>query len=349
MRTKKNGLEPLTLNKSSRRLYLNNWAILSSENEVKWHFGDIDDERLIQTLYFVDALGKLGAEILGQVIGVIRLRYPRPHPTQAREIMVVSLMDKYNIVISDPLVTTRLMSKIESDPIPPFDDMRSILAGGASVIYSQFYSQEEVLDRKIVDSLFQEAVNAVTYKEDVYAGNGACSFSALSLEELLFFHALLKEAFESYYSVMVPGQPWGIISSLSGADLYLAYDPPVDAALISSFSSVITNYTRFLFEAFPARLIFGMAQQSAMDFIATEKNLFVINNPRKMFRLQKFQRMWRKVPSEIAHDLAPAMKNYFTELILQEREERIKKLKFHQIINLMTHMGIRRARKYKIP
>ena len=339
------------MNETSRRLYLNNWAILSAENEVKWHFGDIDDERLIQTLYFVNALGKLGAEILGQVIGVIRLRYPRPHPTQAREIMVVSLMDKYNIVISDPLVTTRLMSKIESDtsPVPPFDDMRSILAGGASVIYSQFHSQEEILEEEVVDKLFQEALSAVTYKEDVFVGDGACSFSALSLEELLFFHALLKDVFESYYSLMFPGRPWGIISSSSGADLYLTHDPPVDSALISSFSSVIANYTRFLFEAFPARLIFGMAQQSAMDFIATDKNLFVINNPRKLFRLQKFQRKWKRIPADVADDLAPAMKNYFTELILQEREESIKKLKFHQIINLMTHMGIHRARKYKIP
>jgi hypothetical protein len=330
---------------------LNNWAILSADNEVKWHFGDIDEERLLQTLYFVNALGKLGAEILGQVIGVIRLRYPRPHPTQAREIMVVSLMDKYNIVISDPLATTRLMSRIESDsgPDPPFDDMRSILAGGASVIYSQFYSQEEVLDRQVVDSLFQEAVNAVTYKKEVFVGNGACSFSALSLEELLFFHALLKELFESYYSVMVPSQPWAIISSMSGADLYLTYGPPVDGALISSFSSVIATYTRFLFEAYPSRLIFGIAQQSAMDFIATEKNFFVINNPRKLFHLQKFQRQWEKIPSEVARDLAPAMKDYFTDLILQERQESIKKLKFHQIVNLMTHMGIRRARKYKLP
>ncbi|MFX1517365.1 MAG: hypothetical protein ACFFC6_13760 [Promethearchaeota archaeon] len=344
-------MDSQNLNDTSRRLYLNNWAILSADNEVIWHFGDIDNDRLVQTLYFVNALGKLGAEILGQVIGVIRLRYPRPHPTQAREIMVVSLMDKFNIVISDPLVTTRLMSRIESnfDPKPPFDDMRSILAGGASVIYSQFYSQEEILDNSIVDSLFQEAVSAVTYKEDVYVGEGACSFSALSLEELLFFHALLKDVFESYYSVMFPGQPWGIISSLSGADLYLTYDPPVDSALISSFSSVITNYARFLFEAFPARLIFGMAQQSAMDFIATEKNLFIINNPRKLFRLQKFQRKWKKIPSDVTTDLTPAMKNYFTELILQEREESIKKLKFHQIINLMTHMGIQRARKYKLP
>lgn len=345
----KNGLESVILDETSRRLYLNNWAILAADNEVRWHFGDITEERLIQTIYFVDALGKLGAEILGQVIGVIRLRYPKPHPTNADEIMVVSLMDKYHIVISDPLVTTRLMSRIEleSDPIPPIDDMRSILAGGASVIYSKFYEQD-VLDHQVVDSLFQEAVSAVTYNEKVFVGEGQCSFSALSLEELLFFHALLKDLFEAYYSVMVPGSPWGTISSLTGADLYLSYKPPVDAALISSFASVIVNYTRFLFGAFPERLIFGIAQQSAMDFITTNNNLFVINNPKKLLKLQKFQRKWKKIPTEVANDLAPAMKDYFTELSLLEQRERLKNFKFHRLINYFTKMGIRRARAYKL-
>ncbi|UCE12325.1 MAG: hypothetical protein JSV04_08995 [Candidatus Heimdallarchaeota archaeon] len=337
------------MNERTRRLYLNNWAILAVDNEVQWHFGDITEDELIQTINFVNALGKLGAEILGQVIGVIRLRYPKPHPTQADEIMVVSLMDKYHIVISDPLVTTRLMRRIEldSDPVPPFDDMRSILAGGASVIYSKFYEQE-VLDHRVVDSFFQEAVSAVTYSEKVFVGEGQCSFSALSLEELLFFHALLKELFEAYYSVVVPGSPWGAISSLSGADIYLTYEPPVDAALISSLASVIVNYTRFLFGAFPERLIFGMAQQSVMDFIATDTNLFVINNPKKLLTLQKFQRKWKKIPTEVAHDLAPAMKDYFTELTLLEQRERIKNLKFHRLINFYTKMGIRRARAYKL-
>lgn len=58
--------------------------------------------------------------------------------------------------------------------------------------------------------------------------------------------------------------------------------------------------------------------------------------------------MIRNPNSNVVHDLVPAMKEYFTELILQEREESIKKLKFHQIINLMTHMGIQRAHKYKL-
>ncbi|MFX1283590.1 MAG: hypothetical protein ACFFB5_08040 [Promethearchaeota archaeon] len=337
------------MDNNTRRLYLNNWAILAAENEAKWHFGDITEERLLQTLYFVNALSKLGSEILGQVIGVIRLHYPKLHPTQAREIMVVNLLNKYSIVISDPLVTTRLIKKIEleSGSAPPFDEMRSILAGAASVIYSQFYSEEG--DSNVVDRLFREAVNAVTYSEHVTVGNGECSFSALSFEELLFFHALLKELFENHFSILHPGKPWGIMSSISGAPIFLSYDPPSDAALISSFSSVIANYCNFLFNASPARLVFGINPMSAMDFIVTKENLFVINNPRKLFRLQRFQRLWKKVPSEVAHELAPAMKDYFTELILQERHERFKKLKFHQIINLMTQMGIKRARKYKLP
>jgi len=254
------------MNTDQRRLYLNNWAILVIDEEVKWHFGDIDKVKLEQTLDFVRSVSRLGAELWGQGIGIVRLRYPRPHPSQAREIMIVNLSSKmksFNIVISDPLVTTRLMSRIEVESAP-WDEMRSILAGGASVIYSQFYSQENTLDKSVVDALFQEAVNAVTYNEYITVGNGECSFSALSFEELLFFHALLRELFESYYSTMIPSDPWGVIHSTNGVPVHLEFNPPIDAALISAFSAVIVNYCQLLFEAYPARLVFGGQSMQGM-------------------------------------------------------------------------------------
>ncbi|MFX0182583.1 MAG: hypothetical protein ACFE95_05815 [Candidatus Hodarchaeota archaeon] len=335
----------------TRRLYINNWAILAESDQVRWHFGDITEDKLHQTLYFVNALSKLGKEILGQVIGVIRLKYPRPHPTQAREIMVVNLLDRFTIVVSDPLVTTRLMNRIEldSDPIPPFDEIRSILAGAASVIYSQFYAHEEILEHQIVDRLFQEAVNAVTFDKTVNVGNGACSFSALSLEELLFFHALLKELFECYFATRFPGKPWGTISSITGAPLYLEHETPIDAAIISSFSSVIGNYCRFLFEATPVRLVFGVHPMAAMDFILTDENLFVLNNSKKLLKQQRFIRKWKEIPKDVAHDLSPNMKDYFAELLGQEQQETVKNMKFHQIINQLTGMGFKRARNYILP
>ncbi|UCG01395.1 MAG: hypothetical protein JSW11_17470 [Candidatus Heimdallarchaeota archaeon] len=342
------------MNTDQRRLYLNNWAILTTENEVKWHFGDIDKEKLDQTVDFVKSVSRLGAELWGQGIGVVRLRYPRPHPSQAREIMIVNLSSKmksFNIVISDPLVTTRLMSRIEVETAP-WDEMRSILAGGASVIYSQFYSQEGALDSSVVDALFQEAVNAVTYNEYVTVGNGECSFSALSFEELLFFHALLRELFESYYSTMIPSNPWGVIHSTNGVPVHLQYNPPLDAALISAFSAVIVNYCQLLFEAYPARLVFGAHSMQGMDFISTEENVFVVNNPRKLLGLQKFQREWKKtqkITPEVIHDLAPAMKEYFIDLSIQGQREKLKNLEFHRVINYFTRMGIRRARAYRLP
>ena len=336
------------MSSDQRRLYLNNWAILTIEGVDKWHFGDIDQEKLQQTLDFVTTLSRLGTEILGQGIGIVRLQYPRPHPTQAREILIVNLLDKYNLVVSDPLVTTRLMHRIELDSDAPWDEMRSILAGAASVIYSQFYSQEEIIDRNVVDNLFQEAINAVTFNEHVTAGGGQCSFSALSFEELLFFHVLIRDLFESY-STLMPSPPWGVIHSSDGVPIYLEYDPPGDAALISALSSVIVSYCNLLFEAYPARLVFGAQSMSAMDFVVTDKNIFVINNPRKLLRLQRFVRKWRKIPDEVAHNLAPAMKDYFTELTVQQEQEKIRNLGFHKIINRLTGMGIRRARKYKLP
>ncbi|MFX0087304.1 MAG: hypothetical protein ACFFAU_16760 [Candidatus Hodarchaeota archaeon] len=334
---------------SQRRLYINNWAILIEESEVKWHFGDIQGDKLLQTVDFVNALSRMGGQIVGQGVGIVRLKYPRPHPTLAREIMVVNLLDKYNVVISDPLVTTRLFKRIELENAP-WDEIRSILAGSASVIYSDFYSREDsILDSSIVDRMFQEAVSAVTYNKKVTVSNGECSFSALSFEELLFFHALLRKLFESYVSINIPGPPWGVISAKEGVPVFLEHKSPVDYAMISAFSSVIVNYCELLFGATPSRLVFGIHTINGMDFVTTEKNIFIINNPQRLLRLEKFLRKWEKVPKEVILDLASAMKNYFTELALNEQRERMKNLELHQVINSMTSMGIRRARKYRLP
>ncbi len=114
---------------------------MSTSDEIMWNFGDIDEEKQKTTLDFVNALSKLGHEIWDndQAIGMIRLRYPTPHPSHAREIMIITLHNKFNIVISDPLVTTRLITKIrfEEGHSQHYDTIRSILAGSASVLYSE--------------------------------------------------------------------------------------------------------------------------------------------------------------------------------------------------------------------
>jgi hypothetical protein len=266
--------------------------------------------------------------------------------------MIINLHSKYNIVISDPLVTTRLMRTIQLDltQSQEMDDIHSILAGAATVSYSHFYSKSSVLAPTIVDEIFLEAVNSVTTNQQVTVGNGECSFSALSLDELLFFHAILKRLFESYsYTVKVPksnNKPWGVVHSSTGAEVFLEYNPPIEGALISAFSAVTAAYCSLLFSAFPARLVFGHDALSGMEFISTTKNIFVINNPQRLLGLQRFVRKWKKVPKEVRTDLIPAMKSYFAELAVLEEHQRLKALKFHQVINRFTHMGIRRAREY---
>ncbi|MHA1971482.1 MAG: hypothetical protein ACTSW1_00735 [Candidatus Hodarchaeales archaeon] len=337
------------------RLYLNNWAILvdTEKQEVMWSFGDVKEPKTSQILDFIQALSKLGSEVFSQSIGIIRLRYPKPHPTKAKEIMIVNLLDKYHFVISDPLVTTRLITKIEfgqKSQTDIIDKMRSILAGSASVIYSQLYSQETTIQPEIVDELFNESIKAVTFNADkVECSGGKCSFSALTLEELLFFHTLLKKIFESFVFVNKEYRPWGIIHSSSGSQIYLEYNSTVDAALISAFSSVVVTYCRLLFGGDPERLVYGSHSISGMDFITSNDYVFVANNPKKLLRLEKFIRKWKKIPVEVIKDLAEPMKLYFTELAIIEYRENLRRKEFHQVINSLTKMGIRRARAYKIP
>ncbi|MFX0052748.1 MAG: hypothetical protein ACFFAJ_17485, partial [Candidatus Hodarchaeota archaeon] len=106
---------------------------------------------------------------------------------------------------------------------------------------------------------------------------------------------------------------------------------------------------KLLFEAYPARLVFGTKSMDGMDFIATDNNVFIISNPGKLLRLQNFVRLWKRLPLEVIHDLAPSMHQYFVELITQEQREKLKNLEFHRIINRLTKMGIHRAREYKLP
>ena len=346
------------MNNTQRRLYLHNWAILTagseleSINEVKWYFGDMTREKILQTLDFVNAITELGREIWGQGLGTIKLRYPRPHPSQAKELLIINLLDRYSIVISDPLVTTRLMSTItlDSDPIPPWDDMKSILAGTASVIYSKIYSQEEgILSKDAVDVLFQETVNSVTYNEEVTVGNGKSSFSALDFEELIFLNVLLKEIFETYIPVTQPSAPWGVISSHTSIPIHLEYDSPLDVSLISAFSSVILKYCKLLFTAYPVRLIFGPHTGIEMDFCSTDSNFFVFNNLKKLLKLQQFRKKWKQIPAEVAYDLAPAMKSYLVDLMVQEQQQKLKSLEFHNIIDRLTHMGDQQAKDFQLP
>lgn len=339
--------------KDTRRLYIDNWAVLTAGDQVKWHFGDIDQEKLLQVLSFIKALSGLGTEMLDQVIGLIRLRYPRPHPTKAREILIVSLLDKYSIIISDPLVTTRLMSssgiriQLDSDPIPHFDDIRSILAGTASLIYSDFYTRDEIsVENIVIDKIFQEAIQAVTYSEKVVCGEGECSFSALSIEELLFFHALLRDLLEEYVPITSGTSPWGLISSLAGTKLYLSHNSPVDPALISAFSGVIVQFSRFLFDASPARLLFGYYPINSMDFVVTDENLFLFSNPRELLKQTQFCKQWQTLPPSVARDLAPGIKNYLAELSTSDHRVRVRDMKFYQVINDLTGMGARRSKLY---
>ena len=88
-----------------------NWALFVEDKEVKWSFGNPDDEFLIFVVNFLTALSQIGEELFGQH-GIAQIEFDIPRRNQgflSAEVFIVSLMNKFFLIMSDPTVTLKLI------------------------------------------------------------------------------------------------------------------------------------------------------------------------------------------------------------------------------------------------
>ena len=84
-------------------MYRDAWSVLQQENEVIWKYGQpeiVSGDKLLQITDFLSALNRLGNDVFGEGVGVLRLRHSRPHPTRAQDILVVNLANKFSLILS---------------------------------------------------------------------------------------------------------------------------------------------------------------------------------------------------------------------------------------------------------
>ena len=251
----------------------NNWAIFAEKNKSEWHFGDLSNEFIENTVSFLNGLDSIGKELFGSGVASIELDWrnltiENSAYIKTKEVFVVSLFSQFFFIASDPLTTIKL---IEIEGVPQeFDDIiRGVLVGQASVLYSNLYlDAESIEDQNKIDELFRITINDVGITEDLdsIVDKGRCSFASFSFSQMLIFHYLLRKTFSQKFS---KADEWGIVADSSGSPIHIAYGKMENTTSLSGYLSVLLMFCVELFKAPPKSIKFNGSDYFGLSYFFT--------------------------------------------------------------------------------
>jgi len=127
---------------SRRASVAEHWALFVEGTKVKWHFGNPSSEFIEVVSNFLMGLGKLGKELFGTE-GIASIIFDRRGHAglKASEIFIVSLEEKFFLIISDPSVTLLLIAAEGGIPEDIQIIMKAVLVGQASILYSNMVAE----------------------------------------------------------------------------------------------------------------------------------------------------------------------------------------------------------------
>ncbi|MHA1969524.1 MAG: hypothetical protein ACW964_17220 [Candidatus Hodarchaeales archaeon] len=171
-----------------------NWALFVEGKEVKWSFGNPDDEFLTFVVNFLTALSQIGEELFGQH-GIAQIEFDIPKRNQgflSAEIFIVSLMNKFFLIMSDPTVTLKLIEASGGIYQEVQDIMSAVLVGQASMLYSQNITHLSQEKARKLEKTWQNIILDISddYTKDIekIIGKESCNFSMLRFHDLIFLH-----------------------------------------------------------------------------------------------------------------------------------------------------------------
>ncbi|MFW9779333.1 MAG: hypothetical protein ACFFE8_10815 [Candidatus Heimdallarchaeota archaeon] len=325
-----------------------NWAIFVEENSIKWSYGVSDVEKFQEQVFsFFIGLGKLGNDLFGEGgIANITFDLEKHSGFKAGEIFIVSLYDKFFFIISDPILTLRLIMTEAEIPNDIKEIMNAVLVGQASILYGAGIDTENVtleekeqaiqLFRDIILDLNQEygtdgSINTI-------AGRSGCNFSALTFEECLLLHVYLRKQadIQSYYAP----SSWCLISHLDGGDIPFSYNMQ-DEVLFGGYFSAIISLIEVLFKSKPKNITFGSIRIRRLRFIYGETYFMAIDRAFMIDLLLKrhFQQQFFDARYEVMKDLAAGIKELIIEEILQYNEDQLNQLSGEILLDTYFKQG----------
>ncbi|MHA1991019.1 MAG: hypothetical protein ACW981_01710 [Candidatus Hodarchaeales archaeon] len=305
-----------------------NWAIFAKETEVIWHFGDLSQEFIDNTVNFLNGLDAMGTELFGSGVASITLDQKSNKVISASEIFVVSLGSTFFFIASDPLITMRLIYH-ENLPDILEDQMRSILIGQATNLYANLYTESSGSESQ-VDDLFWTALYEIGYNKDVknVVEKGRCSFSEFGLLDMMLFHYQLRKIFAEKYPKT---EPWAIIADESGP-IHLKFGKMTNATSLAGYLSVLFMFCKELFDSSPKSLVFGGDSLIPLEVVNGDDFFLSLTRWDTLFKDKDFLKDLNKLDRNIVDQLGFPITQFLAEKLSTMMQKELKNWSMNQLI-----------------
>ncbi|MFW9779605.1 MAG: hypothetical protein ACFFE8_12175 [Candidatus Heimdallarchaeota archaeon] len=317
-----------------------NFALFVDGTDVRWSFGNPSDDFVEIVSNFLMGLSSLGQEFFGEGIASITFDRRRYSGIKASEIFIVSLEDRFFLIISDPAVTLLLIAASGGIPSEIKDIMRAVLIGQASILYSRAIMDADAETKQQIDTHFQEILLDLNerFRHTPVVGPYGSHFSILNFEEALLLHYYLRKHAEKRITA-----PAGraIIANLEGWKIPLAYGTGMDdrSGVWAGFFAAIIGFIQTLFDSKPKYITFGSTELHKLRFIYGEKHFMALDTSivsdlllRKAFRTELFG-----INYGILKDISNGVKSLIIEEIQSYSEDKLNELSVETLID--TYAG----------
>jgi hypothetical protein len=259
-----------------------NWAIFVSRSKVEWSFGNPDNEFLTFILNFLTGLGNIASEIFVGENSVASIEFDRQQHSgiQSAEIFVVSLLNQFFFICSDPAITMKLIAATEGLPQIMEEQIAAVLVGQASVLYAHSISEaKSEQDRELIEKHFQNIILDINQNHSdkiaMIVSQSSTNFSVLSFQELLMLHYAIRK--NRFLTDQRAPEGWVLISDLSGGELPFSWNVESDVVL-AGYLAVIIGFIETLFKSKPRQLVFGSHEIQRLAFIIGERYFMAIDS-----------------------------------------------------------------------
>ncbi|UCE13003.1 MAG: hypothetical protein JSV04_12525 [Candidatus Heimdallarchaeota archaeon] len=322
-----------------------NWALFIEGTDIKWTYGTFGDpsfEFQKITLNFLLGLGNLGQEIFGEGIASITFDLQKYSGIKAHEIFIVSLQDRFLLIISDPATTLLLIEAQGGIPWDVKELMTAVLVGQASILYATCITDLDFFETKKVEKKFRDIILDINneYLEngliDTIIGKSGSNFSILTFEECLLLHYYLRTQMEP--ADYVESSSWCLISQLGGGSIPFSFNIESEL-IIGGYFAAIIEFISTLFNSKPKDITFGTTQIRKVRFVYGSNYFMAIDKSFMIDLLlkRKFQKQFFETNYAVIKDMAVGIKELIIEEILQFNDERLQKLSTEAL--LATYIG----------